>query len=234
MPVSSRSRVGVATASLALHAALLAAVPLKPEPPPMRGVAGSVDVIAVTLAAAPPGPKATAAPEPAPDPPAPDLPGAKPGDAAAAEAAPLGVAEPPAAEAAETTGATVALADVAGCALSDRVLAALRAASPRAALARIPERRRSVAGAVMLWDGDWIRTGALADARVALPIRTAVAQAVEAAGPACAGAPVAGPVLLIVPDVAGATVLVVGSGTWRWADLATDAAPPHPTATGGR
>jgi len=231
MPASSRSRVGVATASLALHAALLAAVALKPEPPPMRGVAGSVDVIAVTLAVAPPSPKASAAPEPAPDPP-----GAEPGGAAAAEVeiAPLDVAEAPAAEAAETTGATVALADVAGCALSDRVLAALRADSPRAALARIPERRRSVAGAVMLWDGDWIRSGALADARIALPIRTAVAQAVEAAGPACAGAPVAGPVLLIVPDVAGATVLVVGSGTWRWADLATDAAPPHPTATGGR
>ena len=86
----------------------------------------------------------------------------------------------------------------------------------------------------MLWDGGWIRTGALADARVTRPIRTAIADAVRAAEPACAAAPVSGPVLLLVPDTDGAMVLVLGSGTWRWADLMADRAASHPTTAGGR
>jgi hypothetical protein len=218
--MSARPRFGpgIAAASLALHAALVAAFALTSEPPPMRAGAAGVGVIAVALAA-PPGPKVAAAPQPSPEP-------DETADGAAADAAvaPLDVAEAPATvEAAETAGAPDGGADVAGCVLSDRVLAALLSEAPRAALARIPDRRRSVAGAVMLWDGGWVRTGALAEARIAQPIRAAVVQAVKAAGPACAAAPVAGPVLLIV-----------GSGTWRWADLATDAAAPHPTAAGGR
>jgi hypothetical protein len=105
------------------------------------------------------------------------------------------------------------------------VQAALAEGPARAALARIPRPQRSMANAVMLWDGAWVRSGVLADERVARPIRDAVDAAVRSAAPACAEAPVTGPVLLLLPDAGETLVLVVGSGAWRWRDLAM---APHP------
>lgn len=224
MPATRSRSTAIAALSLGAHAALLAAAfVLRPEPPPMA--AGVGVAVSVALVAAPPS-------EPAP-------PGAeRQAVEAAAEAsvAPAELAPSTPAEASTETAPSPAGggSELAGCVLTDAVHAALQAEGPRAALARIPARRRSVAGAVMLWDGGWVRSGALDDARVARPIRAAIVEAVRAAEPGCAAAPVSGPVLLLVPDAGGATVLVLGSGTWRWADLAADREASHPTAAGGR
>lgn len=219
MPATRSRRNAIAALSLGAHAALLASFALRPEPAPMATGAGTV--ISVALVSSPPA-------EPAP--PAAEAEAVE--AAAEASVAAAAIAQPAPAEA--TAAPAGGGSDLVGCALTDAVRAALQAEAPRAALARIPGRRRSVAGAVMLWDGGWIRSGALADARVARPIRTAIGDAVRAAEPACAAAPVSGPVLLIVPDAGGAMVLVLGSGAWRWADLAADREASHPTAAGGR
>ena len=187
--------------SLALHAAALAAFVLRPEPPPMA--AGAPDLIPVVMVA-------PARPALIPIDFGPMIGGDFAFDAPAPEPPPPAAPPDPSPD---TTPVD--------CALADDVRAALEAEGPRAALARIPAHRRSVAGAVMLWDGRWVRDGALAEPTVARPIRRAVADAVRAADPACAAAPVTGPVVLILPEAAGSLVVVVGSGTWRWADLAT-------------
>lgn len=233
MPAKRSPSTAIAALSLGVHAALLAAFVLRPEPPPMAAGVGAL--ISVALVSAPPGPEVAKTPPTEPAPPA-----AEPEAVEAAAEASVAAAElaqpTPAAEAsiAPAPAPTGGGSDLAGCALTGAIHAALQAEAPRAALARIPERRRSVAGAVMLWDGGWVRSGALADARVARPIRDAIVEAVRAAEPACAATPVSGPVLLLVPDAGGAMVLVLGSGTWRWADLAADREASHPTGAGGR
>jgi len=192
--------------SVSAHLALTLALLLRPQPAALA--AGPADIITVSLVDAPP------APEPAESIPPPSL--EPQADLAAAEAP-----APPEAEAAAPAEPQAGGAETAGsCAVSDAVLAALQTEASRRALQRIPRPRRSAANALMLWDGGWIRTGALADASVARPIRSAIVEAVRTAGRSCADAPVTGPVLLIVPEEAGAVVLVVGSGTWRWSDIA--------------
>lgn len=107
-----------------------------------------------------------------------------------------------------------------GCDLSDAVQTRLRS-SPEvtAALQRMPSNARSVADAVMLWDGHWIDAAAVGGSGALDPIRTAVAAAVAAAPANCRAAPVIGPRLLIVPGVTGNQVLAFGSGQWTWSQL---------------
>ena len=89
------------------------------------------------------------------------------------------------------------------------------------ALARIPRPARSVANAIMLWDGAWVTPPATATTDMAM-IRRAVIVGIVAAPPACRDQLTRGPELFTLADTAGTTVVVVGSGVWRWADLLRD------------
>lgn len=114
----------------------------------------------------------------------------------------------------------------ADCPLETLLGAALQADPvARVALARIPRPSRSVANAVMMWDGRWV-----ADARVGgLPaidaVRGAIAAVLRAAPPGCADRVVLGPVFVPVNVFAptrgdtGTIVLALGSGAWRWPDM---------------
>ena len=107
-----------------------------------------------------------------------------------------------------------------GCDLSDAVQARLRS-SPEvtAALQRMPRNARSVADAIMLWDGHWIDADSVGGGSALDPIRAAVSAAIRAAPAACRDALVTGPRLAIVPGVSGNLVLAFGSGQWTWAQL---------------
>ena len=87
-------------------------------------------------------------------------------------------------------------------------------------LATMPREARSVANAVQVWDGSWIDP---ADARAGpayTAMRVVILEAIEAAPEPCRDQPLTGPRFVIVPDgQSSATILVVGSGNWRWADL---------------
>ena len=105
------------------------------------------------------------------------------------------------------------------CDLAGRVQAALRDdPAVRAALAMLPRDARSVANAVMLWDGRWI-AGTTTSTSYALDrIRAAVIATVAAAPAPCRQEAQTGPVLMLLagsPD----TVLALGSGRWRWGDV---------------
>lgn len=114
----------------------------------------------------------------------------------------------------------------ADCPLETMLGAALQADPvARVALARIPRPSRSVANAVMMWDGRWV-----ADARVGGPpainaVRGAIAAVLRAAPPGCADRVVLGPVFVPVNVFAptrgdtGTIVLALGSGAWRWPDM---------------
>jgi hypothetical protein len=70
--------------------------------------------------------------------------------------------------------------------------------------------------AIMLWNGDWVRTGG-EDGKGLSAVREAIMWEVGFAPEACRNTPVHGLVLLSLAD--GSTRFAVGSGAWRWSDL---------------
>ena len=107
------------------------------------------------------------------------------------------------------------------CAVAEAVGNSLRT-DPRAAaaLAALPASARTVANALMLWDGRWTALAAPDAAAAVADLRAIVVASVQATPVACQVAPVTGPRLVIVSDTAGTVVLAFGSGTWTWAALA--------------
>lgn len=88
-----------------------------------------------------------------------------------------------------------------------------------AALAEVPRKARSVANAIMLWDGDWIEPDALGEGRALPPIQAAIISIIRGAPADCHAQIVLGPRLISIPDAQGATLLALGSGAWKWEDL---------------
>lgn len=128
----------------------------------------------------------------------------------------------------EDLGATAAVAPGGGgCQLGTAVGTAVRG-SPTAMgeLALLPPGVRTEADAVMIWNGSWIAQAAAATANVPPAnggmenLRLAIEGVVAAAPDDCRDASMTGPVLVPIPDGQRTTMLVIGSGAWRWADLA--------------
>lgn len=118
------------------------------------------------------------------------------------------------------------------CDLSGPVQAALQASSDVAqGLPTIAASQRSVANAVMLWDGTWTAAIDRLPPVALQAIRTAVTQTLSLASEQCRAQEQAGPRLLYLPGADATTVLVLGSGQWRWQDVAdTAVAPDEPQA----
>jgi hypothetical protein len=87
------------------------------------------------------------------------------------------------------------------------------------ALAQVPRKARSVANAIMLWDGAWVDPAALGGSRALTPIQAAITAIIRTAPADCHDLVVLGPRLISIPDAQGATLLALGSGAWRWEDL---------------
>jgi hypothetical protein len=99
------------------------------------------------------------------------------------------------------------------------------------ALRRDPLVRSAVVGAdrlgksVMLWNGDWVRSGAQ-EGKGLSAVREAVLWEVAFAPAACRNRPVHGLVLLSLAD--GNTRFAIGAGDWRWSDLLSVHGVPSP------
>ena len=89
----------------------------------------------------------------------------------------------------------------------------------RAALARIPRPSRSVANAVMLWDGRWIPAERLGGPTALNAVRAAITRALTTGPEVCRSEVVLGPVFVPLLDREGTLVLALGSGEWRGTDL---------------
>ena len=70
--------------------------------------------------------------------------------------------------------------------------------------------------AIMLWNGDWVRTGGQ-DGKGLSAVREAVLWEVGFAPEACRNQRMHGMLLLSLAD--GSTRFAIGSGEWRWSDL---------------
>ena len=107
----------------------------------------------------------------------------------------------------------------AGCNMVRLLQTALRK-NPRvqaAVAAAHPETIRA-GRAILVWDGDWVRTNTQEGKGLA-GIRQAIAMEVAFAPEACRAEPVRGLVLISLKDGPGAPRLALGSRTWRWSDL---------------
>ncbi len=106
------------------------------------------------------------------------------------------------------------------CQLFDQLQNILQSSDQvRRALPLIPQRARSVANAVMLWDGHWLPAQAMGGPSAFDPIQAIVLQAILSAPPSCRVELVRGPRLIAISNANDTIVLAFGSGEWRWSDL---------------
>ena len=100
-----------------------------------------------------------------------------------------------------------------------------------AAVAALPRDVRSEADAVMLWNGTWLDTGqsaALAGVPVVSAVsgqdpvtvlKTVILSTLAAAPAECREVESFGPQLIPIAEPGRTTMLVIGSGAWRWSSL---------------
>jgi hypothetical protein len=118
----------------------------------------------------------------------------------------------------------VAVAGLAGptdpCGLGTALQNAMQA-NPQVlnALNTIPRASRSVANAIMIWDGQWVVVNALGGEKSLEPVRSAIVQTVRVAPVNCINRINSGPLFISVAGPPATTVLALGSGQWRAADL---------------
>lgn len=111
-----------------------------------------------------------------------------------------------------------------GCSVASAVSAALIAdKDAMAELAALPAEVRSDADAVMLWNGAWLGDAPAAQMQmVQSPIpelRRVVTDTVMALSAECQEVETAGPQLIPIPEPGRTTMVVIGSGVWRWSNL---------------
>ena len=92
----------------------------------------------------------------------------------------------------------------------------------RAELARIGPEARSVANAMLFWDGGWVEVQGRAPEDALRTLRRAIAEGIRAAPPECLAEDVVGPRFIGVDEGKSMMMLVLGSGTWRWEHLLAD------------
>ncbi len=119
------------------------------------------------------------------------------------------------------------------CAMTAVVARAI-STSPNAmaALAALPAGLRTEADAVMLWNGEWL----LQDEPISLttaapehpmePLKQVVLDAVRTMPPECLEVETSGPQLIPIAEPGRTTMLVVGSGRWRWSSLTAELGNP--------
>jgi hypothetical protein len=84
-----------------------------------------------------------------------------------------------------------------------------------AGLSALPAGSVSVANAVLLWDGAWLKASDAGHD----PLRYAIQRRLRESAAPCLAETIEGPRFLVLSRSAHATVIVFGSGAWRWADL---------------
>ena len=121
-----------------------------------------------------------------------------------------------------------------GCSVASAVSAALIADKvAMAELAALPTEVRSQADAVMLWNGAWLDDDPEWQMQMAqrqIPaLRRVVTEAVLALPAACLEVQTSGPQLLPISEPERTTMVVIGSGVWRWSNLLTPPIDPGTT-----
>lgn len=237
----SAKRAAAVTLSVMAHVLVVMVLLATPAAPPM---AVEPEAITVSLMAAPPAPKEDEPPAPAkpakvikpkakaaPKKPQPVL-KTRP-QPVRHEAAPLPVGKAPVIQPLATLsdsqliGAVTAEGSGSGAGSGGGGRACNMVRFLQAALRRDPKVQAAVAqahrnqgspGAVLMWNGDWVRSTGQEGEGLA-GVREAIMVEVAFAPEACRAEPVHGLVLISLNDGPGSPRLAMGSGNWRWPDL---------------
>ncbi len=105
--------------------------------------------------------------------------------------------------------------------------------SMKQVLGQVPRSKRSVANVIMVWDGAWVGNSNLtvsdqpAEALEPAPelLKVGIQGHFRAITTECLSQTVLGPEFILIDYGSEPTVLVFGSGEWRWADLVDPIAP---------
>ncbi len=226
--LSIAGHLGILLALISAHGESPAAPP--PEPVPVELVdMFPAPVLVTPPAPAPPSPAKPApptktAPTPKKSAPARIIARATP---ARAHADPLPAGDDgPEDQVAEVSDAQLAGAATAGsgppgrpCDMTRRLQAALRRdARVQAAVADARNAPGATGKAILVWNGDWIRSHGQ-DGNGLAAVREAIMWEVGFAPGVCRAEPVHGLILISLSDTPGAARLVVGQNQWRWSDL---------------
>ena len=98
-----------------------------------------------------------------------------------------------------------------------------------AAMLAAPPEVRSIADAVVLWNGGWAPAASTPDAPLA-PARAAIELGLRALPDACLDEKIAGPRLIPIADGDRTMFIAIGSGNWSWRQLVEDPALTPPLA----
>jgi hypothetical protein len=110
------------------------------------------------------------------------------------------------------------------CDISDTLARAFTGSElVKAELARIGPESRSVANAIMFWDGGWVELPKSAPPEAIDTLRRAIVEGVRAAPPECLAQDITGPRFIAVTGAGPTMMLVLGSGAWRWEQLLIEA-----------
>ena len=105
-----------------------------------------------------------------------------------------------------------------GCDMVGRLQDALRDAPAVLAAAERAQDEFGPGGALLIWDGDWLRSRGQ-DGKGLASVRQAVAVEVAFAPAACRAPPVRGLVVISLTDRPGGPRVALGRDRWRWSDL---------------
>jgi len=226
--LARRYRLLIATLSIAAHLGILAALlSFRSEPPRLSAPEPLPIPVALVELPKPPKPQAPEPPAPkAPDKPPPKLHVSKP---APPQVTPLPVKPAPKATTAamELSDAQIAGAATAGsgaggggeCDVARWLQAGLRKdARVQAALHRGALGPGSLSKAMMVWNGDWVRSPGEDGDGLAV-IREAIMMEILSAPAACRAQTMRGLILISPMESAGSARLALGSSEWRWSEL---------------
>jgi hypothetical protein len=218
-----------AAPSVAAHLLILGVILLAQKPLP----ATTVDDAPITVSLIPgdkpaPVPKAqTEAPQPKPEPPQRHLLARRAAVRPPPDAVDAGKdSKPP------RQGVELSASDIAGAASADSGGGGGScdlARQLQGALRKDPLVQAAVSGsagkAIMVWNGDWVRSGS-EDGKGLAAVKEAIIWEIAFAPEPCRTRPVHGLILLSMNTAPGAPRLAVGAGEWRWSDLLRPTARP--------
>lgn len=208
MAASLHRRHLLMPAILAVHGLLLALIALNPAASiGERAIAAPITIVDVA-------PAEDSVPVPEPQPVVPDVVTPKPVVDLELEAPPAAPEPVFDAKAAASAGFGTTC-EVAGT----LARAFLASEAVRTELGRIGPEARSVANAVMFWDGKWVEIEGRAPPEAVDTLRRAIIEGVKAAPPECLTQDVEGPRFIAVDEGTRTLMLVLGSGKWRWGQI---------------
>ena len=108
-----------------------------------------------------------------------------------------------------------------GCQIAAAMQASLQnSLEVKEALALIPAGSRSIANAIVLWNGQWIDAASVGGPDTFRPVARAILAGIGEASLECQAEIVHGVRFVILADARSTVVLAFGSEEWRWSDVA--------------